>query len=686
MCCFFCLCEPNPKTNHLQSQLKLFQTLFCAELTVDVWELFLKFLYDETPIDKRRQNRGNLALISESSWIIWRVSLAHANLFRSNPTKYQLSLVLWWRKQSVVRCTAWLNLDGLSAIGRVVRVVWVQEKTQIGLPMHRSGSSGWKWATAVPPFLNTVVAPLISGANSDDRRAYCVTPRLIRTHTVLCNGDDISMSMHNRPGSFETKTSGTGQLWIGSKMFPLQMYPMIDLWLVNYFQYGATLLPWASLTGLVWRIDQHLLCLRIPLLQQLSQWTLAALVQKMFDLFFPWLKKNVVTHGTNRQNATEQMVTHCTHRLFMVGQLFIHRRNSWSVVNWRCDFFLVQIVVDLRNWTGIACLNNFSLRKWQSWLRANNMRMYANSILECVPRFLLLWCLYSCLKHLRALEQKMSAGGKFAYHHGCEIVPYSFNKWEIGYDPLYFQICSDPGPQEHPKTNLNIAALNDHFVRAVQTISLHLFTSVVGDVVEHTRKYDPVWKSVGFVPILPHVVVAFSIFETMCLQDIRAVQCSSSLLQCRFCFCASVTFHDCFSHLFPSVRRTGWVQRTWAGAEEWNWENLHFLQWTSFLSALRIIHDYPFTICQIFAWRSFFVAQNNWCSVPLKFKKTANQDVQNVLLFDQKSCWQPVMQIWRDLLIWKDADATTNTTRQCCLVNLLTSMFRMCSWESLQSL
>ena len=47
-------------------------------------------------IDKRRQNRGNLALILESSWIIWRVSLAHANLFRSNPTKYQLSLVLWW--------------------------------------------------------------------------------------------------------------------------------------------------------------------------------------------------------------------------------------------------------------------------------------------------------------------------------------------------------------------------------------------------------------------------------------------------------------------------------------------------------------------------------------------------------------------------------------------------------------
>ena len=47
----------------------------------------------------------------------------------------------------------------------------------IGLPMHRSGSSGWAWATAVLPFFfffkkkETVLIPSVFGANSDDVRA-----------------------------------------------------------------------------------------------------------------------------------------------------------------------------------------------------------------------------------------------------------------------------------------------------------------------------------------------------------------------------------------------------------------------------------------------------------------------------------------------------------------------------------
>ena len=37
-----------------------------------------------------------------------------------------------------------------------------------GLPIHRSGSSGWAWATAAPPLMNTFSIPPMSGANSDD--------------------------------------------------------------------------------------------------------------------------------------------------------------------------------------------------------------------------------------------------------------------------------------------------------------------------------------------------------------------------------------------------------------------------------------------------------------------------------------------------------------------------------------
>ena len=112
-------------------------------------------------------------------------------------------------------------------------------------PMPRFGSSGWARATAVPPFTTTVSTPSISGANSDDRRAHCVTPRLLRIHAVpaTVDGDDTSMSIHLRPCSSATNTSRTGQLLVLPGIFLVIIDSSIDLGLVNYLQYGALLPP-----------------------------------------------------------------------------------------------------------------------------------------------------------------------------------------------------------------------------------------------------------------------------------------------------------------------------------------------------------------------------------------------------------------------------------------------------------
>ena len=93
----------------------------------------------------------------------------------------------------------WRNLAGTGAIGR--EVVAVRFENGMRSPDAR-GSSGWAWATAVPPsrkkhnpFLQSLVRILVI------ERAHCVTPRLIRIHAVLaaCEGDGTLMSMHMRP-------------------------------------------------------------------------------------------------------------------------------------------------------------------------------------------------------------------------------------------------------------------------------------------------------------------------------------------------------------------------------------------------------------------------------------------------------------------------------------------------------
>ena len=64
---------------------------------------------------------------------------------------------------SVVRCLVWQNLAGLGASARMLLGGVVVEWNATGLPMHRSGSLGWAWATS--SFItDTVSTPSMSGA------------------------------------------------------------------------------------------------------------------------------------------------------------------------------------------------------------------------------------------------------------------------------------------------------------------------------------------------------------------------------------------------------------------------------------------------------------------------------------------------------------------------------------------
>ena len=64
---------------------------------------------------------------------------------------------------SVVRCLVWQNLAGLGASGEILLGGVVVEWNATSLPMHRSGSSGWAWATS--SFItDTVSTPSMTGA------------------------------------------------------------------------------------------------------------------------------------------------------------------------------------------------------------------------------------------------------------------------------------------------------------------------------------------------------------------------------------------------------------------------------------------------------------------------------------------------------------------------------------------
>ena len=154
---------------------------------------------------QRRQRRGNVALILECSWILWRCSLDRASFFRDSQLFTSVfgqcefhavsmclsrALVVTGKQSLPMPCLAesgWLGCNRSDSGGGVI-----SEWNAIGLPMHRFGSSGWACATSVPRIILHRILPSISGANSDDWRAHCVTPRLFRFHAVLCIGDDTS--------------------------------------------------------------------------------------------------------------------------------------------------------------------------------------------------------------------------------------------------------------------------------------------------------------------------------------------------------------------------------------------------------------------------------------------------------------------------------------------------------------
>ena len=120
------------------------------------------------------------------------------------------------------------------------------------LPMYRSKSSEWAWASAVPPFIDTVsflqslVRILKIGVN-------CVTPLLTRIHAVRAtfDGDGTLISMHMRPSSSETHASRTGPLWDFPGILFKNLDPSTDLNLVNSLQGGKTQFPLVLHSGLV---------------------------------------------------------------------------------------------------------------------------------------------------------------------------------------------------------------------------------------------------------------------------------------------------------------------------------------------------------------------------------------------------------------------------------------------------
>ena len=108
----------------------------------------------------------------------------------------------------------------------------------------------------------------------------------------------------------------------------------------------------------------------------------------------------------------------------------------------------------------------------------------------------------TCLKNVRQFEHWVLAGDKFAYHPEIEFVPFTVSKlvrWS------FLIIC--PGlfrswTTETPITQSEYCCVTGHFSRKnnILKFNLHLLTFPVGDVVEHVREDDPVWKNLRCVP------------------------------------------------------------------------------------------------------------------------------------------------------------------------------------------
>ena len=96
----------------------------------------------------------------------------------------------------------------------------------------------------------------------------------------------------------------------------------------------------------------------------------------------------------------------------------------------------------------------------------------------------------------------MFAGDKFA-DHGSEFVPFHISKmrsWPgLVVFPGLFRSWTEP-----PITNFESCCVGGHIIRLSWTFCFTLLTLPVGDVVEHAREDEPVWKTLKCVLSLRH--------------------------------------------------------------------------------------------------------------------------------------------------------------------------------------
>ena len=135
--------------------------------------------------------------------------------------------------------------------------------------------------------------------------------------------------------------------------------------------------------------------------------------------------------------------------------------------------------------------------------------------------------------------------GEFVPFTVCKLVTWSF----FIFCPSLFLSWTT----ETSFTRNESCCVRGHLFRAVQTLSLHLSPSVVGDVFEHASDNDSVWTTLGArSPRCCSFCRA-----TRCLQDARAIQFESSPRQCHFCSC-NCHFSGQIPPCFPHVLKHWW--------------------------------------------------------------------------------------------------------------------------------
>ena len=148
----------------------------------------------------------------------------------------------------------------------------------------------------------------------------------------------------------------------------------------------------------------------------------------------------------------------------------------------------------------------------------------------------------------RALEHNTSAGGK-------RLCPMSrYLDWNFVLTHSVSKSVPIQEQQQQSTTKTESCCQSGHFFRAVQTLSLHLCSSVVADVVDHVRKDDLAWKTFGFVPVLRRVS------RTSCLSMLIVLP-AMSLVQISLFMTASAFSSQNFEALVGSTA-PGLVEKT----------------------------------------------------------------------------------------------------------------------------